>query len=323
MAQTDDTYHSALKVAQMYYHHGMNTDEIASAMSVSRAKVSRLLNYARDEGIVEIRIVDRRLQSDPLVSDLKERYRGLHNLRIANVSPDDSAAENLNRVTQAAAAYLADEVLESNQIIGVTAGETMALTARHLQKRGYQGIRIVQLQGNTVAGPTGIGYTNGVLQRFGATLNAEILLFPVPMVFFDSETRRMVWNEPSVKLAQEYQQRADVYIFSVGIGHLTWERTLLHAGLDNDTDREALLDHDVVGDLAGVFFRSDGSFHDLVINERASGPSLELYRRVKRSVCIVSGSDKVPALHAILDAGYVSDLITDSRTASLLRAFMS
>ncbi|MFA7565452.1 MAG: sugar-binding domain-containing protein [Alkalispirochaeta sp.] len=299
----------------------MNTDEIAQAMKVSRAKVSRLLNYARDEGIVEIRVVDRRDAADPLVADLTTRYRSLTNLHIVNVTQDCSAAECLNRVTQAAAAYLADNVFSNNQIVGVAAGETVSLTARNLKRRGYRGIRVVQLQGNTVAGPTGIGYIAGILQPFGDILDAELLLFPVPFVFFDTETRRRMWDEPSIRLAREYQQKADVYIFSVGIGHLTWERTLIHAGLDDNVERRVLLDHSIVGDLAGVFFRSDGSYNDLSVNERASGPPLEFYRQVKHSVCIASGSDKVPALHAVLEAGYVSDLVIDRHTASLLRGF--
>lgn len=297
----------------------MNTDEIAQAMKVSRAKVSRLLNYARDEGIVEIRVVDRQIKNDPLVMELTARYRSLANVQLTEVPLESTAADCLNRVAQSAAAYLADNVFGDNQIIGVAAGETISLTARNLQRRGYRGMRVVQLQGNTVAGPTGIGYISGILQPFGAVLDAELLLFPVPFVFFDAETRRRMWDEPSIRLAREYQQKADVYVFSVGIGHLTWERSLIHAGLDDDEDHRALLDHSIVGDLAGVFFRSDGSYNDLSVNERASGPPLEYYRQIEHSVCIASGSDKVPALHAVLQAGYVSDLVIDRRTAALLR----
>jgi DNA-binding transcriptional regulator LsrR (DeoR family) len=305
----------------MYYHHQMNTDEIAAALGYSRAKVSRLLNHARDEGIVEIRIVDRQRDNDPLATTLRARYRSLHRLHIVPVQADAPAPERLTRVAQVAAAYLSNEVFEPDQVVGLAGGDTLGFTATFLPHRLVRGIRFVQLQGTTVAGPTGIGYVDGVMMRFGAAFEGDVLLFPVPMVFADPQARSRVWDEPSVRLARDYQERADVYVFSVGIAHLTWERAVLQAGLDEDADHRALLDHDVVGDLATVFFRSDGSYADLAINARSSGPPLETYRRVKRSVCIVSGADKVPGLHAALAAGYVSDLVVDAHTAALVAEY--
>jgi DNA-binding transcriptional regulator LsrR (DeoR family) len=74
----------------------------------------------------------------------------------------------------------------------------------------------------------------------------------------------------------------------------------------------------VIGDLATVFFREDGSYEDIPINRRASGPPLKLYKNVPRAVCVVSGRAKVSGLYAALRAGYIQDLIVDEPTARLL-----
>ena len=46
----------ALKVATLYYRDGFNQQEIASELGISRATVSRLLQYGRDKGLVTIKI---------------------------------------------------------------------------------------------------------------------------------------------------------------------------------------------------------------------------------------------------------------------------
>jgi DNA-binding transcriptional regulator LsrR (DeoR family) len=67
-----------------------------------------------------------------------------------------------------------------------------------------------------------------------------------------------------------------------------------------------------------MFFREDGSAHDVFLNKRSTGPDLDLFRRVRRSVCVVAGQDKVVPLHAALKSGYISDLFIDERTAQRL-----
>jgi DNA-binding transcriptional regulator LsrR (DeoR family) len=74
----------------------------------------------------------------------------------------------------------------------------------------------------------------------------------------------------------------------------------------------------VVGDVATVFFREDGSHHGIPLNERASGPDIDLITRVPRRVCIVSGPSKVHSLRGALAAGLITDLIVDEGTARAL-----
>jgi len=67
-----------------------------------------------------------------------------------------------------------------------------------------------------------------------------------------------------------------------------------------------------------VFFREDGSHHGIPLNERASGPDIDLIKRVPRRVCIVSGPSKVHSLRGALAAGLITDLIVDEGTARAL-----
>ncbi len=74
---------------------------------------------------------------------------------------------------------------------------------------------------------------------------------------------------------------------------------------------------DLAGDIATVFFREDGSFDGIPLNERASGPGLELFRK-KHGICVVSGLAKVRGLAAALKGRLISELIVDEPTARSL-----
>ena len=64
--------------------------------------------------------------------------------------------------------------------------------------------------------------------------------------------------------------------------------------------------------------RADGTYRDIALNERATGPGPDELRRVPRRVCAVAGDNKVAPLRAALRAGVVTDLVVDEITASRL-----
>ncbi len=74
----------------------------------------------------------------------------------------------------------------------------------------------------------------------------------------------------------------------------------------------------VVGDVCTVFLREDGSYRDIAINARATGPSPGDLRQLARRVCVAVGEAKVPALLGALRARVATDLIIDETTARSL-----
>jgi DNA-binding transcriptional regulator LsrR (DeoR family) len=83
------------------------------------------------------------------------------------------------------------------------------------------------------------------------------------------------------------------------------------------TDYAELEKDRVAGDIATVFFREDGSWDNIPLNKRASGPNLDLFHR-KYGICVVSGLAKVRGLHAALSGRMMSELIIDEPTARAL-----
>jgi DNA-binding transcriptional regulator LsrR (DeoR family) len=67
-----------------------------------------------------------------------------------------------------------------------------------------------------------------------------------------------------------------------------------------------------------VFLRGDGSYEDVEINRRATGPTPAELSRIPRRLCVVAGEAKLRPLLAAIRAGAVTDLIIDEPTARRL-----
>lgn len=80
--------------------------------------------------------------------------------------------------------------------------------------------------------------------------------------------------------------------------------------LGRDDYRSLREDH-AIGDVATVFFRADGSWRDIRVNARATGPGLDRLRRVPRRVCVVSGVLKLASLRAAIAAELITDVVLD------------
>src|SRR5690606_24791401 len=83
---------------------------------------------------------------------------------------------------------------------------------------------------------------------------------------------------------------------------------------------DALRTQGVVGDIGTVFFRADGSYDDIALNRRSSGPELASLARHRHAVCLVAGEDKLAGVRGALRGGFRNTLEIDEPSAAALRA---
>jgi DNA-binding transcriptional regulator LsrR (DeoR family) len=140
--------------------------------------------------------------------------------------------------------------------------------------------RVVQLNGAGNTFTTGVTYSGEILRRFGEAYGSTVEQFPVPAFFDDPSAKETLWRERSTK------------------------RSLNEGG--------------IVGDIATVFYRADGSSDGIALNNRSTGPSLDVIRAVPRKICVIAGPSRLPSLKGALAGKYISDLIIDDGTAAAL-----
>lgn len=305
----------ALRAAQMYYLQDMTMDAIARELATSRSSVSRLLSHARDTGLVEVRINTPQGQELRLEEAIRARY-GI----AAHVVPTPqglSDVERFERVAMSAARQLPLH-FDSNMTLGIAWGSTLDAISRHLPKKETHNSTVVQLNGAGNTFTTGVDYASEILQRFGQAFGAGIQQFPVPAFFDDARTKEAMWRERSTRRVLDVQSRADAVLFGLGspLAEIP-SRVYIGGYLDRD-DYRSLREQRVVGDVATVFYRQDGSWQDIELNRRATGPSFAVLARISRRICVVSGVQKLPSLRGAIAAKLITDLVLDEHLAEQL-----
>ena len=328
----------AYEAASMYYVQGETMEVIAHHLRVSRSTVSRLLARARREGIVRVTLVQ-----PGGAGSLEGRMARVFGVRthIVPVREGTTEIHRLQQVASVAAAHMVDliEALADSGgsggrdvpgegadresrvqggggggvVVGVAWGTTMSEVSAALPSRPIPGLTVVQLNG--ASDPMREGPSAGeVLSHLRASLGARTISFPVPAFFDHVATREAMWSERSVERVLAVTRRASLAVFGVGAldalnGALPSQ--VYEGGHLTARDQAVLRRQEVVGDVCTVLLRADGSWRDVALNARATGPTPAQLARIPRRLCVAAGTGKARALLAALRARTATDLVVD------------
>lgn len=310
----------AYEAAVMHFVQGETMESIARRLGVSRSTVSRLVKSARDAGYVQISLHPPKELTDSLGTRISERF-GIKT-HVVPVPFGANEARRLQAVSTMAGIVISD-LMKPNTVIGVAWGNTVSAVADHLVPKPASGSVVVQLNGAANKNSTGIPYAGEIIARFARAYGAAVCHFPAPAFFDYAATREQLWKERSVASVRKIQADADIAVFGVGALDGKIPSQVYAGGYLSPEELLEVGNEGVVGDICTVLLRADGSWEDLEINARASGPTPRMLRRIARRICVVSGVEKARPLLAALRAGVVTDLIIDEEAASKLEELMS
>lgn len=306
----DDSF--LYQVAELYFVQDMTMGAVAERFGISRSTVSRMLSEAKSRGIVRISLRPPDHPPDRLSRRFHETF-GV-TAHIASTQRSSHSGQRLEAVSRYAANLLVDWV-EDGSILGVAWGTTTSTIAAHLGPTNAQDVKVVQLNG--AAGPrtTGAGTSTPLLSTMARAFNAELYPFPTPAFFDLEETRALLWKESSVRRILAVRSAVDLAVFSVGAFQGPVLSQVYTEGHFTQAALRSLNENRVVGDICTVFIREDGSYADIDVNRRASGPTPSDLARIPRRMCVVSGRHKVRGILGALRSGAVTDLVIDDLTA--------
>ena len=316
----------AYEAASMYYVQGETMEVIARHLGVSRSTVSRLLARARAQGVVRISLVQPG-GAGSLEGHLAQVF-GVR-ARVVPVREGTTEIHRLQQVAGVAATHMVDLVADLAEqagarpgrdgvgpgvVVGVAWGTTMSEVSAVLPSRPVPGLTVVQLNGASDPVHEGPSATE-VLSRMRDALGARTISFPVPAFFDHVATREAMWSERSVRRVLAVARRARLVVFGVGALDGALPSQVYAGGHLSASDRAVLRRQRVVGDVCTVLLRGDGSWRDISLNARATGPTPAQLARIPRRLCVVAGTGKARALLAALRARVATDLVVDDATA--------
>lgn len=290
------------EAANLYYKQGLTQQEIANLMNLSRQTVSKLLNDALKENIVEIKIHDPEKDRAFLGEAICKKF-GIQNCIVCGVSNKNETLRQLMTV-KAAADYIGPLLKKGNQNIALSWGRSVQAFIKQLPDMNTVGNTIFPLFGatdneNSYFSPNEL--TRELADKIGA--NAKHAWFPyLP----DSrEDRDMIKNLSYYQKMQQLWKSADIAILGIGNTEIL---EIFGKTFGYQKNR-----HKAIGDIATHFFTEKGEFLDLYENSLCA--DAEDLKAAKQTVAIACGNHKVTAIAGALRTNLIDTLITDEYTA--------
>lgn len=306
------------QVASLYYEHNLKQEEIAARTGYSRSMISRLLNEAREKGVVEIHI------NYPLERclDLEEALQTALGLRMVRVLQRGTLgyAEMLRKLG-AMAARLVDELVEQGcKRIGISWGTALYETVSAMRRRNYADTQVYQIIGS--AG-TLTPETDGpsLARHLAEALGGQYYTIPAPLIVAHPTLREALLREPSIARVLNETHTLDLAL--VGIGSMdpassSWVR----AGYFDAEEARRLSLAGVAGDVCGILFDRAGRLREPELQNRVVGISPQILQRIPLKMGISAGEMKTLPILGACRAGLVNCLVTDETAAlGVLAAF--
>ncbi|PSL42022.1 DNA-binding transcriptional regulator LsrR (DeoR family) [Planomicrobium soli] len=301
-----------VKVSKLYYFDGQTQAEIAKKIGVSRPVISKLLNKAREIGIVEIYIKDESAHTVELEHRLEKKY----NLKEAIVIPTaDLTTEMVKQALGKAASVYVSKNLQGIKSLGVSWGSTLSKFVQEYPYEQHRELKVIPLVGGMGRKLVEI-HSNLLAYQLAQKMNSNCSYLYAPAMVGSYELKqRLIQSED---IAMVLEEGRTVQMAVVGIGNPYEGSTMSTMNYLTSADLESLKKAGAAGDIGSRFFDAAGKQIKHPLNDLVIGLDLNEFKNIPEVIGIVEGSHKAASVKAALMGGYLDVLIIDDTTAGLL-----
>lgn len=307
----DRQIQQAVEISKLYYLKGITQAEIARKLHLSRPTVSRAIQFARDHQIVKIQIDDPLNDVRSLERQISQKY---HLDRTVIAEPVENNPQAILSAIGKAAANLLPQIIQDDDVIGVSWGRTLDAVGQHLQPSDRKNIRVVYLKG-TVANSTHNNFVVSVTRAFNENFHTQAQILPLPVIFDNAKIKSMVMQDHFIDNIVTAAEHTDVAMFTVGTTEDN--ATLFSLGYLSPAEIKKL-QRTAVGDIVSQFVNEQGQIVDPTLSDRTMAIPLDRLKATRQSILVAGGMNKLPAIKAALNGGYANVLVTDLQNAQRL-----
>ena len=305
------------RIAWLYYKEKLTQQQIAERILLSRQKVQRLLEKARDLEIIQFNLKHPFVNLMSVETEIRQRY-GLKDAVVAPTGTSDPDMQGRS-LGIAGAAYLARRLGAMDTCtLGIGWGNTTASLADYFEPQMVNSrIEIVSLMGNLMLNVSMNPYI--MAENIARKLGASCYNIWAPAIAQTRERAEVFKSEPWIKEVLDIGCRSDIILIS--IGQASESASLFKMGYLSQADLRRLIGKGAVGDILCRYFNAKGEFIKDDVHDRMIGIPVEVFGDDRKLIIgVAGGATKVAAIRAALLKKYINVLITDESTAvELLR----
>ncbi len=307
--QRDDA--PLIEAAWLYYHEGLNQNDIATQLQISRASVVNYLSEARKRGWVRVYLNSEVFQTHALSEALCETY-GLKEALVVPDGPAD-ASTDIARVTRATADWL-PRLLQPGDNLGVSWGETIYMLAQQMTLHPVNDLTVVQLVGSRPSAP---GFAaEACTTLLAQKLNGHCINLHVPLLLSNKKVRDTICAEPVVSDQLTALATCNKTLFACGT--CVPDAHVVHTGLMDAKKLKKYTTQGAVGVICGRLIDANGQPVVSDSEERMIGVTLDQMRDKELSLLVACGPGRAVSAHAAIVGGYTTHLATSTSIARAL-----
>ncbi|HJB10736.1 MAG TPA: hypothetical protein H9786_09445 [Candidatus Brachybacterium merdavium] len=296
-----------MEVSKAHYIDGRSKVEIARELGLSRFQVARMLNRAREVGIVSIT-----LNSGAPMPELGKKVRDHLQLRNAEVVEAYGDQHNMRAaVGRETGTYLAGQLTEDD-VLGLGWGRTLNAMLDGITY--LPPAEVVQL-----SGWFGGGFRDGTAElarRAIALTGGTAKAIPAPFFSVDARTVALLRRRPDVAEVVDAFDRLTTAVVSLGA---VGPRPITITYTDvPERFNEQVMRSGAVAEVCGNLFAEDGGAIDSSVSRHTLSVTAEQLRKVPRVVMAAAHTDKAAAVRAVCAAGVPTDVVLDVELAHAL-----
>jgi deoxyribonucleoside regulator len=306
----EDKIELLLEVARAYYEQNHDQAKIAQSLGISRSQVSRYLTQAREQNLVQVRVIAPNERSSKVEASIKERFPYLKEAIVVpafNLQP-----EPLRKTIARAGAQFLDQAVQPGRRVCVGSGRTLCEVFNWLHQKRVPNVSIVQAMGSVGHEAMEIDF-NQMARAAAAAFDASISLLNAPAILGSGSVQELTAANPTIAAALNRAHKADIYLF--GVGSISSDMIFTRGGIFKEQDLDHLRQAGSVGNICARFYDIHGKEIHSTFEERIVGITLDDLRSDALTIAVAGGVDKVFPLIGALHGQLIKVLITDEMTA--------
>ena len=298
--------------ARLYYLEDLNQADIAERLGTSRATVSRMLSEARRNGIVRVEVIPVHVADRDALAATAAEALGLQAVHLTSTVPEALRGSSL---AAGVASALANVALFPGDVLLVSSGRTVYEVTQAGGLPQLLGIEVAPMIGGQDE-PEAWYQTNEIVRRFAGGVGGHPSFLYAPALP-GPDLYATLMNDPTINRVLDLWRTARCAIVGVGPPPLSRESIPGFVPTDSLALREA------VGDICSRFYDRDGVAVSFPGSDRLISTHLEDLRKIPVTIAVAVGDAKVVSIATGARAGYFTQLVTDTATATALIDHMS